>query len=126
MTRLTRNLAFLFLATLTISGCARVPIKTQLDLLFERSFKDVRVPEIDQIKNLAKTNAFGLTSSFPHTTYDEVWNAALIVSVQQGVVVRASKSVGTMVIVPIRMFTPPFALFLEGSGKGRSLSMLDG
>jgi hypothetical protein len=117
MKKLTYDLCFLFLAVLTISGCARVPIKTHLDLLFERSFKDVRVPEIDQIKNLAKANTFGLTSSFPHTTYDEVWNAALIVSMQQGVVVRASKSSGTMVIVPVRMLTPPFVLFLEGNGR---------
>ncbi|OQX52255.1 MAG: hypothetical protein B5M53_09070 [Candidatus Cloacimonas sp. 4484_209] len=97
-----------FFALFVFSGCASKPevIKTRLDQFFERDFKGFEVPEINKIKLAGKGK------SFPYATFDEVWHSAIIVLMQQGIVVRLSKESGVIITVT----TPPLALFVERGG----------
>ena len=57
---------------------------------------------------------YGDQRAFPQTTFDEVWDASLAVSIQQGIVARASKNSGTIAVVP-NVQTPPFIVLVEES-----------
>lgn len=95
------SLMFLCLI-LTSFGCPPAPIKSKLDELFDKNFEGLDTPEITWIKK-------GVSRSFPYRTYEQVWDALVLVMIQQGIVVRVSKEEGTMLVVS----SLPIAVFVE-------------
>ena len=83
-------------------GCAPKIVKTELDQLFENNFEGFEIPEERWIKE-------GLSRSFPYATFDEVWDATILVLMQQGIIVRSSKDTGRIVAIT----KPPIAIFVE-------------
>lgn len=77
-------------------------IKSELDKLFEKNFEGLEIPDVDWIKE-------GELRNYPYKTLDEVWSAAIIEIIQQGIIVHALKDKGIIVVVR----EPPFALFIE-------------
>lgn len=74
-------------------GCSPKVFKTELDELFENDFEGLNIPENAQIKKE------GINKSFPYATFDKVWDSAIIVLMQQRIIVRASKDTGKIVTV---------------------------
>lgn len=85
-------------------GCGpkTVNTKTEICRLFETDFGGFTVPEIDKIKQ-------GEGKSFPYTEFDEVWDSAIIVLMQQGIVLRSSKDSGIIVAIG----SLPLSIFVE-------------
>jgi len=82
-----------FLILFILSGCETVPVKSELDKLFEKNFEGLKIPDPATIKNDSESK------SFPYATLDQAWDAGIIVLMQQGVIVRASKENGIIVII---------------------------
>lgn len=93
---------FTLLCLFVFFGCAPPIIKTELDVLFEKNFEGFESPEVTYIKK-------GVSRNFPYATYDQVWDATILVMIQQGIIVRSSKDDGIIVTVT----TPPLAIFVE-------------
>ncbi len=103
-----RTLAALVVATsLGLCGCASTSTvaKPPWEQLFESGFDGLAVPETGEI------HVRGTHRSFPHTTSGTVWDAAMVVLMQQGLIVRSSKPSGVFIIVT----TPPLAVAIEPS-----------
>lgn len=100
-------------------GCApeKVIVKTKLDQFFENSFEGFEVPDVAKIKE------DGESKNFPYATFDEVWDATILVLMQQGFIVRSSKDKGFIVIID----DLPRIVFLErGDIVTVYLSWMDG
>jgi len=92
-------LAIFFIMSV-LFGCASK--KTELDQLFEKNFKGFEMPEVRWIKE-------GVSRSFPYVTFDEVWDATILVLMQRGAIVRSSKNTGRIVAIT----RPPIVIFVE-------------
>ncbi len=101
MRRTILILAILFISSLFF-GCAPKIVKSELDQLFEKNFEGFEIPEVGWIKG-------GESRSFPYATFDEVWDATILVLMQQGIIVRSSKDTGRIVTIT----KPPIAIFVE-------------
>ncbi len=86
-------------------SCASKVSRTELDLLFDHDFTGLIVPGTADIK------AKGEQKNFPYTTINQVWDSAILVLMQEGILVRCLED--SNVIVTIE--TPPFAIFMEDS-----------
>jgi len=86
-----------------ITGCAgTVAEKTKLDKLFETDFAGFNLPDAAWIKQ-------GKNKEFPYTTFDRVWDSAMLVFMQQGIMVRASKEQGVIAAIT----QGPLAVYIE-------------
>lgn len=96
-----------FFALTVLAGCASIKpqIKTELDLLFEKNFTALDTPSVSKIKEYASVK------SYPHATFDQVWDAAIIMLIQQGVMARSSKDSGIIIAIT----QPPSAWFIDKS-----------
>jgi len=83
------------LSTLLFSyGCGPKFVKTKLDKVYEKGFSNLQVPGIEKIKTE------GISKEYPYATFDEVWDASIIVLMQLGFIARLSKEAGMIVVVP--------------------------
>jgi|SRR3990172_994764 len=75
-------------------GCGpkTVTTTTKMYQLFNTDFRGFAVPEISEIKQ-------GQGKSFSYAEFDEVWDSAIIVLIQQGILVRSSKNSGTIAAI---------------------------
>lgn len=96
-------LSFFCLIWISSCGPKTVRTKTEMYQLFERDFKGFHPPDVAE----RKPN-WG-SKTFPYVKFDEVWNASLILLMQEGVVIRSSKESG--VIVGVHYV--PFIMFVE-------------
>lgn len=96
-------LSMFFLYFIHIFGCGSKVVKTKLDQLFEKNFEGLEVPEANEIKN------DDVKEGFPYTTFDKVWDSSIIVLMQRGIIVRASRESGTILTIT----SPPLAIFVE-------------
>jgi hypothetical protein len=74
-----------------------------LSLLFEKNFEGLEFPDVNKIKE------HGELRSFPYTTFDDVWDAAIIVLMQQGIIIREKKDLGIIIITA----TPILTIYVE-------------
>lgn len=84
------------------SGCATPVVKTELDQLYEKNFEGFEISKIS-VKNE------GISKSFPYITFDEVWDAVILVLMQHGVIAHAAKDNGVVAVIT----TPPMVVFVE-------------
>ena len=84
------------------SGCATPVVKTELDQLYEKNFEGFEISKIS-VKNE------GISKSFPYATFDEVWDAVILVFMQHGVIAYAAKDNGVVAVIT----TPPMVVFVE-------------
>lgn len=93
-------------------------LKTEMDELFAQDFRNFPVPEIAKIKAESKKQGY------PYVTFDEVWEATIIVAMQEGFIIRSLRDIGILVLVPIQSLkgggknryyagSPPMAIFVE-------------
>lgn len=103
----SRSILFIFfLQTCLVVGCAKPYYKpTRLDYLFKENFEGFEASEIAEIKEKGKREKKG----FPYKTFDEIWDTAICVLMQEGIVVRASKDTGVIVTIT----NPPLAILIE-------------
>lgn len=102
---ITRIFSVLLLGTV-LAGCATpkpAKVKTELDCLFENNFVGIEVPEPAKIKEGAEKK------EFPYVRFEEVWDAVLVVLIQQGIVVRTFKDSGVIIAVS----DPPTVLYVD-------------
>ena len=85
------------------SGCATPVVKSELDQLYEKNFEGFGMPEITEIRNER------ISKSFPYTTFDEVWDAVILVLMQHGAIAHAAKDNGVVAVIT----TPPMVVFVE-------------
>ena len=78
-------------------------IRTELDVLFAENFYSLKVPDNRWIKERS------VSRSFPEATFEQVWDSAIIVFLQKGIVAHADKDKGTIVII----YALPFMIFVE-------------
>lgn len=108
--RLCRKLFFLsifsFILTLFCSCSTKFNFtKTEIDQLFEIDFSSLDVPEISSIKTE------GESRQYPYATFGEVWDSAIIVLMQKGIIARSLKDSGIIVSIPpqqIKVEPKPF------------------
>lgn len=81
-------------------GCA--PTRTRLDVLYDTSFSELKVPEASWIQQ-------GPSQKIPNASFEQVWEACMEVLTQEGLVVRASKKDRIFVV----MGSWPFALWVS-------------
>ena len=74
-------------------GCAPQRVKTELDQYFDNNFEGLQVPDAAEIKST------GESKTFPHTSFDKVWDSSIIVLMQEGIIVRASKDTGIILTI---------------------------
>jgi len=88
-----KTVVMLVLSPIVLAGCGPKVIKTKTAVyqLFEKDFQGFALPEIDEIKEGAGRG------TFRYTEFDQVWDSAIIVLMQQGVVLKASKEAGIIV-----------------------------
>jgi hypothetical protein len=86
-----------------IVGCAGPRVRTELDRLYATDFKAFEPPSVGTIKDE------GQSKDFPETSFDRVWESALVVLMQKKLVVRGSKESGVIV----SMTSPPIAVLVE-------------
>lgn len=98
-----KRIFILFFLLFVFCGCAAPVIRTELDHLYEKNFDGFGVPEIIDIKK------GGENKGFPYTTFDEVWDSAIIVLMQRGIIVNSSKDSGIITVIT----TPPISIFVE-------------
>lgn len=101
MRRIILISAILFISSVFF-GCGPKIVKTELDQLFDKNFEGIEIPEVRWIKE-------GESRGFPYATFDEVWNANILVLMQQGIMVRSSKDTGRIITIA----KPPLAIFVE-------------
>jgi len=108
-----RNASLLLTLTIFVlfPGCAPLPkivtsrTTTEMYRLFANDFEGFEVPQTNKIK-------VGEHRGFPYAEFDEVWDAAMIVSMQQGAIIRLSKESGIIVVIG----SLPLCLLVERSG----------
>jgi hypothetical protein len=99
------------LLLLIISGCVTFQggnkiIETKLDEKFRDDFKGYQL-EAGTIKHT------GVNRTFPQVSYDEAWDATLVVLMQSGIIVKADKNSGVVLCIT----TPPTAFYVEKDEK---------
>lgn len=98
--------SLLIFCLIWILGCGpemvTVRTTTRVYQFYEDDFTGFTVPEIDEIKK-------GESRVFPYTEFDDVWNSAIIVLMQQGIILRSSKEAGIIVV----MGSWPLSIFVE-------------
>ena len=70
--------------------------------LYQEDFKDFPIPNTYKLKN-------GVKKKIPYASFDEVWDAAVLVLMQKGIILQTSKKLGVIVI----MGDWPLAIFVE-------------
>lgn len=105
MARKILVLALPFIGLASFFSCVPTAkkVSTRLDQLFERDFDGLSLPGADEIKSESTSKRY------PHATFDEVWDSAIIVLMQQGVIVQAVRNSGLITTT----MTPPVVVFLE-------------
>jgi len=90
-------------------GCAskKNMIKTGLERYFDKDFEGLQVPDAGEIRRL------GESRSFPHTSFDMVWDSAIIVLMQEGIIARASKDTGIILTIS----KSSSAIFVDKEGE---------
>jgi len=99
-----------------MSGCApalvihdgkpqEVDRRTKLHKLKTDDFRDFAIPDTEEIIS------GGYQTALPHVTFDEVWDAVVIVAMQRGIVVRVDKATARLVV----LFDAPVALYVAGA-----------
>jgi len=96
-------ISFLFLCGLSACAVKKEVVVSKLDELFANDFRDIKIPEIDKIKKV------GMKKSFPYVNFDKVWESAILVLMQQGIIVKASKEEGIITAITV----PPLTVFIE-------------
>jgi hypothetical protein len=78
-----------------VGGCVTtpelLPRQMRLESLFAEDFKGYQLPEPARVKQ------DGFSREYVQTSFDEVWNSAILVLIQRGIIVRASKDAGIIV-----------------------------
>jgi hypothetical protein len=99
-------IALAFAVLLLPAGCRTTPVtaKSRLQILWENSFMDLKVPESEWVRG-------GYSRTFSGASYGEVWDATVLVAEQVGVLARCSKKDGTIVVAG----GIPFLVRIEGS-----------
>ena len=87
-----RRLGILALLGLALQGCAAR--QTRLDRLFETDFAGLQAPPASWIDA-------GPSREFPGMDFERIWTATLQVCVQEGILVHASKSSGTLLVIGV-------------------------
>lgn len=97
MYRKILRVVIFFLILIVFFGCGpKVLVKTKLDQLFENNFEGLETPEVTKIKEAQ------ISKSFPYATFDEVWDAIIIMVTQQGIIVRSNRDSGVIaVLLPV-------------------------
>jgi len=103
MLKNAKILFILFFVFPVFIGCGTKVIKTELDQLFEKDFEGLTIPEINKIKEE------GMNKSFPYASFDKVWDSAITILIQEGIVVRVSKDTGTIITIT----NPPLAVCVD-------------
>lgn len=86
------HLSFIFI--FLSSGLAKDPantIKTETERLFDKYIEGILSPVPTKIREL------GGKMEIPHTSFDVVWDSAIIVLMQQGIIFHSSKDTGIIV-----------------------------
>jgi len=76
---------------------------SELDKLFANDFRDLRIPEVVKIKKM------GEKKNFPYVNFNKVWESIILVLMQQGIIVKASKEEGIITAITV----PPLTVFIE-------------
>ncbi|HUT03709.1 MAG TPA: hypothetical protein VM163_07455 [bacterium] len=80
----------------------------RLDNLYECDFRDLVVPQSRQIRQ-------GQVRSYPYVKFDDVWSSCILVLMQQGIIVRAFKDVGIIVVISAQ----PACVLVQSSEGGK-------
>jgi hypothetical protein len=83
------------LGFLLICACAtgQQTVKPDLDKFFEKKLQSIAIPPPEQLKQAA------LSNNYPHITYDEVWDSAIKILMQNGIIIKTSKKTGMIVAI---------------------------
>jgi hypothetical protein len=113
-----RYLALMCLACGFLSGCVTFSggakiVSTKMDETFQQDFKDYQLSG-STIKQR------GTSRAFPQATYDEVWDATLVILMQSGIIPKADKNAGVVLCIT----TPPAAFYVEKEGNTKVYVML--
>lgn len=95
--------AIIFLLIMCAS-CVYVPLRTEIDLLFEKNFNGLEVPSPTQIQEQ------GISKKYTYVKFNEVWDAITKVVIQHGVLLNSSKDDRVLVIIN----TPPLSKKIKG------------
>jgi len=107
--------SFIVIATV-FCACGHQSTMTQLDRHFEEHFHAYKWFDTHWAKA-------GKNREFPYLTYDQVWNSIILVLMQKGIIVRASKELGKIVTIS----RPPIAIYVDKSAEVRiSVIIMDG
>lgn len=98
-----RSVLGALLAGLLTSACAPTVSRVERNELFERDFRDLHLPDPADVKEAEAWK------EMPHVTFDQAWEAVIIVAMQEGLIVRANKRTGLVVAIA----TAPFVLLVE-------------
>lgn len=99
----------ILLPLILFGGCAvgapkRAKTETKMHYLFENDFEGFVPPQVNKIKG-------GCSRIFPYTEFDDVWDSAIIVSMQECVIIHSSKESGII----IGIGNLPVSVFVERS-----------
>ena len=108
---LRKKFLFILLSFMAILflGCASKKniIKTELEQYFDKEFAGLQVPDAGEIRRS------GESRSFPYTSFDIVWDSAVIVLMQEGIIARASKDTGIILTIS----KSSSAIFVDKGGE---------
>ncbi|MDD3654817.1 MAG: hypothetical protein PHO01_11695 [Desulfotomaculaceae bacterium] len=89
--------------------------QTKLDEVVHKDFQDLEIQD-------AMIKQEGTKRALPYVTYDEVWDGALIVLMQKGIIGRCDKNSGVIFCIT----TPPSALVIENADPPKAyLKIMD-
>jgi len=92
---------------MVILGCVQKPkqgnFNTGIDYLLKNNFKGIEHVNIDWIKKESESK------SYPYASFDQVWDSTIIILIQKGIIVKASKDKGIIVTIT----NPPSAILVE-------------
>jgi hypothetical protein len=104
--------ALLSLVGLIVAGCGpqtrRVEATSRMTQLFTTDFQDFKAPDASLI-------TAGESRAFENAAYDDVWDATVVVLMQDGAIVRSSKAAGVLVALT----RPPRAVYVEPARAGK-------
>lgn len=106
---------------LSLVACATPPVRdlpidptTELDRLFSMHFEGFEPPDPEQVRSHA------IARLYPGRSFDDAWTATLLVLMQDGILVRASRASGVIVCanepprLPVRSETGPSWFLVTG------------
>jgi len=108
--KIIKDFVLIILFSWLIYGCyssksiESVSVTSKIYHLYQKDFKDFPIPNTYELKN-------GVKKKIPYANFDEVWDAAILVLMQNGIILQTSKELGIIVIIG----DWPLAVFVEKS-----------